>query len=56
MDLFRNAISDGVDLYLCTQVIREYLVVATRPVENNGLGMTTNTELDNIKRFQKIER
>jgi predicted nucleic acid-binding protein len=53
MDLFRNASDDGVDLYLGTQVLREYLVVATRPIENNGLGMTTNTALDNIKRFRK---
>jgi predicted nucleic acid-binding protein len=53
MDLFRSADDDGVDLYLSTQVIREYLVVATRPIENNGLGMTTHTALDNIKRFRK---
>lgn len=53
MDLFRNAAEAGVNLYLGTQVLREYLVVATRPFENNGLGMTTNTALDNIIRFRK---
>ena len=50
--LFRNAFDDGVDLFIGTQVIREYLVVATRPIENNGLGMTTDFALDNVRRFQ----
>lgn len=53
LSLFRNAFDDGVDLFLGTQVLREYLVVATRPIENNGLGMTTDFALDNVKRFQK---
>lgn len=53
MALFQNAPADGVDLFIGTQVIREYLVVATRPVENNGLGMSTATALDNIERFRK---
>lgn len=53
LNLFRNASDDGVDLFLGTQVLREYLVVATRPIENNGLGMTTHVALDNIKRFRK---
>jgi predicted nucleic acid-binding protein len=51
--LFLNAPQDGVDLFLGTQVVREYLVVATRPVENNGLGMSTETALENIRRFRK---
>jgi predicted nucleic acid-binding protein len=53
LSLFRNASEDGVDLFLGTQAIREYLVVATRPIENNGLGLTTELALDNVKRFQK---
>ena len=40
--LFRNASDEGVDL-----------VVATRPIENNGLGMATELALENVKRFQK---
>lgn len=51
--LFLNAPQDGVDLFLGTQVVREYLVVATRPVENNGLGMSPETALENIRRFRK---
>ena len=50
--LFRNGFDDGVDLFIGTQVLREYLVVATRPIENNGLGMTTDFALDNVIRFQ----
>jgi len=51
--LFQNAPEGGVDLFLGTQVVREYLVVATRPVENNGLGMSTEAALENIRRFRK---
>lgn len=51
--LFEKAAHDGIDLYLGTQVIREYLVVATRPVANNGLGMTTQKALENIQCFQQ---
>lgn len=53
LGLFRNAAGEGITLFLGTQILREYLVVATRPVENNGLGMTTDMALDNIGRFQK---
>lgn len=50
--VFQNSLKDGVDLFLCTQVIREYLVVATRPIENNGLGMNLATALENIRQFR----
>jgi len=50
--LFRNAFDDGVDLFIGTQVLREYLVVVTRPIEKNGLGMTTGFALDNVRRLQ----
>ena len=52
--VFQNAAGNGVDLFLGTQVIREYLVVATRPVANNGLGLGTASALDNIGRFRRI--
>lgn len=51
---FQNAAGNGVDLFLGTQVIREYLVVATRPVANNGLDLGTASALDNIARFRRI--
>lgn len=53
LEVFQNAAGTGVDLFLGTQVMREYLVVATRPVANNGLGMGTASALDNIVRFRR---
>jgi predicted nucleic acid-binding protein len=50
--LFREAPERGVDLVLATQILREYLVVATRPVENNGLGMAMPEALDNLRQFR----
>jgi predicted nucleic acid-binding protein len=35
------------------QVFREYLVVATRPLENNGFGLTPNDALANLEAFSK---
>lgn len=49
--VFQNAGAAGIDLFVCTQTIREYLVVATRPTENNGLGMSIKAALDNVGRF-----
>jgi predicted nucleic acid-binding protein len=39
--------------HLCTsgQVLREYLVVATRPVSSNGLGLETEKALKNLREF-----
>lgn len=51
--VFQTAAQSGVDLFLGTQVIREYLVVATRPVANNGLGMSLELALENIARFRR---
>jgi predicted nucleic acid-binding protein len=51
--VFQSAPEQGVDLFICTQVVREYLVVATRPIENNGLGMDTAKALANISRFRR---
>ncbi len=43
----------GFNPIFCGQVIREYLVVATRPVEANGFGMSAGDAIHNIKQFQK---
>ncbi len=53
LDVFQNASAAGVDLFLGTQVIREYLVVSTRPVANNGIGMKMASALDNIGQFRR---
>lgn len=41
-------------LYLSGQVLREYLTVATRPAEVNGLGLTAADALGNATQF--VER
>jgi predicted nucleic acid-binding protein len=38
-------------LVVSGQVVREYLAVATRPAENNGLGLTTAQALGNVSQF-----
>jgi predicted nucleic acid-binding protein len=39
----------GTVLYTSAQIIREYLVVATRPVERNGLGLATSEAVSNVR-------
>ena len=38
----------GTTLYWSGQVLREYLAVATRPIENNGLGLLLVDALANV--------
>lgn len=40
-------------LFTNGQVFREYLVVATRPLANNGFGLTPQDALKNLKAFEK---
>lgn len=39
--------AQGITLYTCGQILREYLVVATRPVRVNGLGLAAADALAN---------
>lgn len=39
-------------LFASGQILREYLVVATRPTEVNGLGLNPSEALENIQAFQ----
>lgn len=41
----------GTVLYLSGQVLREYLVVATRPVSANGLGLSISDAVTNVDAF-----
>lgn len=52
VQLFQKAAAKGIDLFMGTQNLREYLVVATRPIENNGLGMIVSHALENIAGFR----
>lgn len=47
------AFAGNVSLYLNGQVLREYLVVATRKDSENGLGMKPEEALSNITEFRK---
>jgi predicted nucleic acid-binding protein len=42
----------GTTLYASGQIMREYLAVATRPAEKNGLGLTPADALANVRAFR----
>jgi predicted nucleic acid-binding protein len=52
----RSLIERGNRLVFSAQVVREFLVVATRPVAANGLGMEISDALDNIREFRRLIR
>lgn len=52
--LINQAIEQHCPLILPAQVVREYMVAATRPVENNGLGMHLSDVLENVRRFTEV--
>lgn len=39
------------ELYLCTQVLIEFWSVATRPINTNGLGMSSEQAFQDCRRF-----
>lgn len=53
LSLFEDVSRAGGHLAWSGQVIREYLVVATRPLSVNGLGLEPSAAIHNIKRFSK---
>lgn len=44
----------GRRTYLSGQILREYLVVATRPLESNGLGLTCAEAVANVSAFRSL--
>ncbi len=54
IDLFRNATQKVFTLCLSGQVLREYMVVATRPVSANGLGLGIPEVAQNVEKFQSV--
>jgi predicted nucleic acid-binding protein len=50
---FPEALGQGVHLATCGQILREYLVVATRPTVVNGLGLSPDDALHNLAWFRK---
>jgi predicted nucleic acid-binding protein len=51
--VFQIALDAGVHLATCGQILREYLVVATRPASQNGLGLFPDDALKNLEWFRK---
>lgn len=51
LNLFDRIPRSGGHLVWSGQVKREYLVVATRPCDKNGLGLTPTSALENINQF-----
>jgi len=51
--LFQILPDRGVALYASGQIMREYLVVATRPREVNGLGLSVPDALGNLALFRQ---
>lgn len=45
--------SRGLHLAASGQILREYLAVATRPIDANGLGLDTRDAIANVKAFQR---
>ncbi|TVQ22600.1 MAG: PIN domain-containing protein [Spirochaetaceae bacterium] len=51
--LFSEASMAGCHLACTPLVLREYLVVSTRPIDVNGLGLSTGGALRNVREFRK---
>ena len=52
LDVINGWPAQGTILYTSGQIIREYLGVATRPANHNGLGLTVSDALDNARAFR----
>jgi predicted nucleic acid-binding protein len=50
--MFADSALSAFHLALSGQILREYLVVATRGTEQNGLGMSVADALSNVERFR----
>ncbi|MFW6212753.1 MAG: type II toxin-antitoxin system VapC family toxin [Spirochaetota bacterium] len=53
-EVFERTADCGVHLMVIGQVLREYLVVATRPVAANGLGLRPTQAVANINQFRTL--
>jgi len=52
MLVFSNWAGRGTTLYASGQIMREYLAVATRPADNNGLGLKQPSAQANVRAFR----
>ena len=51
LQLLAGSVTPDLSLAISGQVVREYLVVATRPVDVNGLGLSTEVAVGNVNEF-----
>ncbi len=51
LHVFNTLPNRGVELCVSGQVLREFLVVSTRPAEANGLGMEPAAAVENVAAF-----
>ena len=51
MGIFSDWAARGTSLYVSGQIMREYLAVATRPVDKNGLGLKQADAVANVRAF-----
>ncbi len=53
LGLLEQALNGERRLFASGQIFREYLVIATRPTENNGLGIHPEKAVANLSEFRK---
>jgi predicted nucleic acid-binding protein len=56
MLIFSDWAGRGTTLYASGQIMREYLAVATRPADKNGLGLKQADALANVRAFRTRTR
>jgi predicted nucleic acid-binding protein len=54
VEFLQEGVRGSYRLFTCGQVFREYLVVATRPLEENGMGLSPVKAWENIATFRKV--
>lgn len=52
-NVFKASLDTGYHLAISGQIVREYLVVATREPEENGLGLSPEDAVSNIETFTR---
>ena len=52
LQIFNDWAGRGTALYASGQIMREYLAVATRPADKNGLGLEQADALANVRAFR----
>lgn len=54
MSFLEEGVKGSYRLFASGQIFREYLVVATRPIEQNGMCLDPSSSRNNIAAFQKV--